>query len=278
MSFRSIATSCLLIGFAVAAAEAAQPSTAVPQVIAGSGVAPYVWIAAESLVDGAGNLETSKLGPTATRVLENYMNSKASRSEQRTISASVFADADPCGGVSMAFPSMEEYRPTSTLGDLLRESSDILAGEVVAVSLGAFKGTPGSLLRIRVLRTLRDSDDVTRTNGTVLLAYPYATLRVHERTYCTRAFSLEGMLPPLAAGDRVILFNYSSGLGIEHSVIEVDVARQLIIEHSGALTIPTGIRVAAPGTNFDSILAELSMRLQKKPDAGRGALRGGNAN
>ena len=258
-----------MIGFTAVAAEAAQPRTAIPQVIAGALGAPYTWISSESLIDDSGNLKTTKLGPTAMRALENYLKTKATRAEGRNVSPSALMNVDPCGGVSMAFPAMEEYRPMATLEDLVGESSDIFAGDVVGVSQETFQGTPASLLRIRIQRALRDSGGVMRTAGTVLLAYPYATLHVHEHTYCTRAFNLEGALPPVAVGDRIILFNYSSALGAGHSVIEVDAAHQLIVEHAGALTIPTEVKSALTGSNFDNVLTQLSVRLKKTPMAGR---------
>jgi hypothetical protein len=194
------------------------------------------------------------------------------------LSTSALSDAELCGGGFMGFPTLEEYRPTTTLADMLKESTDIFAGEIVATGEGAFNGTPGSLLRLRIVRQLRDSGDVTHTDGTVLLAYPYATLRIHEQTYCTRPSSLEGLLPHLMAGDRVVLFNYSPGLGSDHSVIQVDVARRLIIEHRGELTIPVGIRPEVHGRNFDDLLEEVAGRLRQEPDAGRGALHNGHAN
>jgi hypothetical protein len=228
-------------------------TTDVPAVIASSvNGAANLWVAADAAIDTQGNLRADTVGEATMLTLRDY---RATQDRQRqvraeSVTSSAVGDDALCGGAFLNLPAVEQYRPSNSFDDLMRESTDIVAGRVLAIREGFFRGVPASLLRVNITQVYRDSGTINLVDRTVFVAYPYATLRIGEQTYCTRP---NGSTVHPAVGDRVLLFDYLPGEGVSHSVIELDTKRQLVIEHQGRLALPTSMRDVEGMATFEAV-------------------------
>lgn len=211
------------------AAVMAQQPTAIPQEIASEvpNAAP-LWISSSVALDREGNLQPGKAGSVAVSILENFDRSRA-----RQQSAAI--TADPCAGLSLAFPEIEHYRPHATLNDLIVEAREVFSGRITAIETGFFRGVPASMLRVQILRTLRTPGTVHGDAREVLIPFPSATIVAAGRTYCTRA---PGRIEP-HVGDRLLAFSYLPRAGVDRNVIEVDAGREIVFEQAKAVIPPS---------------------------------------
>jgi hypothetical protein len=231
----------------------------IPMIIGSPGEgAANTWVAADNALDQQGNLRPDVVGPEGVSILASYRATRV-RAGSGTTTAQMAppaaALADPCGGVTMSLPSAEQYRPNSTVDEILAESVDVISGRIVAMREGFYRGVPASLIKVAILENHRQSGTVKQVDGSVFLVYPYATLRVAGVTYCTRP---RQPLPYPVVGDRLIIFNYLPGQAIDHSIIEVPVERQLVIEHQGILTLPANLENFRSYGDFDALSRRLS--------------------
>jgi hypothetical protein len=225
----------------------------VPTIVASSVEgAANVWVAADAAFDAQGNLRADTMGQAAVFSLRDYRANRERHGSVRVESMPTPAasDDDACGGVFFTLPAVEQYRQNNSFDDLVRESSDILAGRVIAVREGFFRNVPASLLHVNITQVVRESGTINLVDRTVLIAYPYATLHAGGETYCTRP---QGDAINPSVGDRVLVFDYLPGEGVTHSIIEVDTKRQFVIEHRGVLSLPITFAELRSLRTFDAV-------------------------
>ena len=198
-----------------------------------AGVAP-IWVSERSAVDEKGRLRKELFDPGVVGTLGDP-------------DAMPGARVGPCA-VNLLQPPIEQFVELGSLDTLARNSTDVFIGEVVDLQQGFLAGMPGTLYAIRPSRVL--SRDPLAPELYVFLSH--ARIPLHFGDICS-SLSPETVVPRV--GDRLLAFLYLEAFDPEKTIYRVDPQRQLIVERSGRVLVPTALADQLPTGGLDAIAA-----------------------
>lgn len=155
------------------------------------------WVPMDQVLDKNGRFRADVMGSTGLAVLEAKAMriDRLSDSERLQFPLDMDKRADEstdivqirCPIVS-AFPSRQpEPRPHGSLAQIVANSEDVLIGTVIETANGFSFGTAGSLLRVQVERSLKNSAQYGETSE-VFIFYPHASFIAGGKVFCNQGW------------------------------------------------------------------------------------------
>lgn len=228
------------------------PSGEMPRIIRAAD--PYtaypIWVAADAALSADGKLETQLIAPNARERVQELIATRT----RHAASQSTSAEPDICFGE----PPAEIGLPDSTLPDLVRSSAAIFEGRIEEVMTGFYRGTPASLLAVKVEAMPRASSlYAAAVGGRIYVYYPSAVIRAEGTTICTRPASHEARPKP---GDRLLVFALQPPEDSGHVFVYPQASRHLIFQTaSGDLLLPRHLQRSLAGfDDIDAVMTRVS--------------------
>ena len=203
-----------------------------------------LWVAESEAVMSDGALNIDLIGSQIQESLADLLETRrreAARKPAEAKTATSSAEPDVCFG----------ERPTetpiadATLTDLALSSSAIFYGKIEEVAVGFFTGIPGSLLRVKLEKALRNQSNFAVSDSRVYVYYPSGVIRADGETICTRP-ALHKARPQ--AGDRVLIFAGQGPPDREKRVVYTQASRHLIFQTAaGQLLLPPHLERSLAG-------------------------------
>ena len=121
-------------------------------------------------------------------------------------SVSAIATAStPCAGLMLSEADLEYPAPRETMAAAVGNAHGIFVGRVDTVTPGFFFGTPGTLISLRDIITVKSDATYRPDGGHLYVRHPYAQFTSGHTTFCRE--NQPGSYVP-AIGDRVMVFAY----------------------------------------------------------------------
>ncbi|HEY4640996.1 MAG TPA: hypothetical protein VII75_06600 [Thermoanaerobaculia bacterium] len=232
--------------------RAADPQTSYP-----------IWVAFDAALT-EGKLNAQLIAPQARARLEHLLATRAEQAKRAASQGVSSGMSDICFGE----PPAEIGLPDSNLPSLVRSSMAIFEGRIEEVLPGFYRGTPASLLAVRVDAMPRASSSyATTVGGRIYVYYPSAVIRAEGVVVCTRPATHEARPN---AGDRLLVFALQPPEDSGHVFVYPQASRHLIFETAGGvLQLPQQLKRSLAGFNdLDSLMTRVDYEL----DAQRGGL------
>jgi hypothetical protein len=133
----------------------------------------------------------------------------------------------------------EEFIDLTSLDSLIANSLTIARSRVGASEIGFYDGRPGTLYTLRPGSVLRDYGHFG-VQSSLFLFIPEAVIPTSEGIICARTFS---DVPTPVVGDEVLAFVSLDPRDANHSILQVDANRQLVVVHERQLFHPAAVAV-----------------------------------
>lgn len=211
---RRLILGLLVVCFSLAVRTDAQVAGGAPGVASGSPIPEVIysdwehdhapiWVSVEAAVDNDGEINWSLLGEAAQSVFDSVLRNDVYSRETLHFSPDVSGLRREC--VYFGTEDFVVDPPEGpSVGEVVSEIPSIYRGKIVGIDQGFYRGAPGSLLEIRVVRTFKSSAEQPNPDE-VYLYYPFAQFDIADLTVCKRdpRYPLQ---PDL--GDEVFFFGY----------------------------------------------------------------------
>ncbi len=253
------ASHALVLALLAVSAIAAAPAGEMPRIIrAADARTPYpIWVAADAALTAEGKLDGQLIAPQARERVAQLVATRTEQARHAVPQSVSSAEPEVCFGE----PPAEIGLPDSTLPNLVRSSTAIFEGRIEEVTTGFYRGTPASLLAVRVDAMPRTSSLYAATIGTrMYVYYPSAVIRAEGTTLCTRPATHEARPK---AGDRLLVFALQPPEDSGHLFVYPQASRHLIFQTaSGDLVLPQHLQRSLAGfADLDGLMKRVGYEI-----------------
>jgi hypothetical protein len=173
----------------------------------------------------------------------------------------------PCGGAMWTEPDVEYLPGMATAPQILRGAKGIYQGRIASITPGFFYGSPGSLLEVEGMRTIKFGQEYVAIQDRLYVGHPYAHFRIGPLEFCSETRTDVAPIP--AVGDEIIVFALTPPGGDAGTYVHA-LRREMIIGSEGKLHVPDYLRpVAARATS----VGEVATHVREMLDSSRAAER-----
>jgi hypothetical protein len=166
----------------------------------------------------------------------------------------------PCGGSSWSESEVEYTGDMSSPRAMLRSAKGVFRGRIVSITPGFFAGSPGSLLELGDVRTIRGSQAYGTVQDRVYVRHPYAHFRVGPLEFCSETRP-ETHVP--AVGEELMVFTFDPPPD-DMGTLVYSYLRELVFESDGRLQVPEALRpLAGDATSLDALAGRLGEMLKQ---------------
>ena len=153
-------------------------------------------------------------------------------------------------------------KPHEKFSDLLGHSDSIFSGRIAAVTQGFLFGQPATLLKVEVLKELRQSPELPTTPYRYVY-YPFAAFQIRGEPFCSRT-PVSPHRPQ--AGERILVFNYFPTVDLEQRLVHTVRTGLFFEDAGGALVVPPPLKwdpALYLTSGFDALLQAVEQALSK---------------
>ncbi len=183
---------------------------------------PAQWVPVSTAITEAGELRRDLFSRLALRIID---------ADLARNSTGVTA----CIGQS----STEEFFDFGSLDGLIANSLTIVRRRVSSSETGFYDGRPGTLYTLQPGPLLKNYGHLGGQSS-LFLFIEEALIHTSKGTICARAFS---DVPAPIVGDEVLAFVSRDPIDADHSILQVDAKKQLVVVHERQLFHPAAVAV-----------------------------------
>jgi hypothetical protein len=166
----------------------------------------------------------------------------------------------PCGGNSWTESDVEYIGDMSSPRPMLRSAKGVFRGRIASITPGFFAGSPGSLLELSDVRTIKGSQEYGTVQDRLYVRHPYAHFRIGPLEFC-RANQPDAHVP--AVGEELMVLTFippPDNMG----TLVYSFLRELVFESDDRLEVPEDLRaLAGDSTSMDGLAGRLSEMLKQ---------------
>jgi len=231
-------------------ASSPQQAVVIPDTIASAiPNAKPVWVAAGVAFEINGTLRQELFDQAAIASLDAFRN--AQRSAQKSP-----AEAQDCR-MTLNGTGREIRVSIDSVDDLARNSRAVLRGDVVSSREGFYFGLPGTLFAVRVSARLKDFGGVSKS-PVFYIFVDTARIETSRGLICAKPVAPGAFIPSI--GDQVLIFSVFDTPDAAHSIVPVDLARTIVVQHEDHLRVPQALQSKSIRTIDDAV-----SRVRKSP-------------
>jgi hypothetical protein len=166
----------------------------------------------------------------------------------------------PCGGNAWFDGDVENIADMSSPQSTLRSAKGVFRGRIASITSGFFFGSPGSLLELSDVHTLKRSHEYGTVRDRLYVRHPYAHFRIGLLEFCKET-QAGGHVP--AVGEELMIVTFDAPLDNTGTFVYSTVA-ELIFESEGRLQMPEFLRpLAGDSTSLRGMANRLGEMLKR---------------